>query len=151
MKELNKGRIYTRMNNYLREILSSRGLVFLLFIFIASSLIWNTIQVIQRNFELQKDVDKLEEEISLLELENTNLKLGIDYYNTDSFLELEARKKFNRVASGEKVLLLEKNNDEIKAQEKAKLEKQEEERAQYQQNLDAWLDFFFGGSRDVDS
>ena len=124
-----------------KSLFSSVQLSFLIAAIIAVSLVWSTVRAVQKNYELQAQVDQLEDEIAILELENDNLKLGISYYDTDSYLELEARKKFNKAGNGEGVLLLPKDGDgpveDVLEQES---ESQEEELSNFAQ----WKYFLFG-------
>ena len=131
------------MKKALSEIFSTNNLLFYLFIVIAFALAWSTAGAIQRNYTLQQDADRLAEEVSLLELENENLKLGIEYYKTDEFLELEARQRFNKVVAGETVLVL---PEVASAQNEADEtdEPKELPEPQYQQNWNRWMDFLFG-------
>jgi cell division protein FtsB len=122
-----------------RQLLESAQLSVIIAAIIGVSLIWSTIKAVQRNYELQGQVDALEEEIAVLELENQNLKLGIEYYKTDTFLELEARQKFNKAAPGEGVLLLPKDGDGPEAEQDLS-DTQEEEKSNFEQ----WKYFLFG-------
>jgi len=131
------------MNLNPRRILESAQLSTIVAAIIALSLIWSTVKAVQKNYELQAQVDSLEEEISLLELENENLKLGIDYYKTDTYLELEARQKFNKAARGESVLLLPKDGDGPEAETENQQESESE-----RTNLEQWTYFLFGRSGD---
>ena len=129
------------MNFNPKSLFSSVQFTFVIVAIIAASLIWSTVKAVQKNYELQAQVDQLEEEIAILELENENLQLGISYYDTDAYLELEARKKFNKASSGENVLLLPKDGDG--AVEDAPIEEsqaQEEELSNFAQ----WKYFLFG-------
>jgi FtsZ-binding cell division protein ZapB len=47
----------------------------------------NTIRVIERNYSLEQEVGSLQEEVSILELENERLKYNIAYFETDDYLE----------------------------------------------------------------
>ena len=94
-----------------KKHLDTNNIVFFLFVILSFSLAWNTVKEIQRNYTLQQEVDSLKQEVDLLALENENLKLNIEYFKTDAFLELEVRQKLDKVASGETVLILPKDGD----------------------------------------
>ena len=110
-------------------------------ILIAISLIWNTIGVVQKNYGLQAQVDKLEDEIAILELQNQQLKYDIEYFKTDEYLELAAREKFNKKAPGERVVALPENDtpDPLTEEEQAELKA----KPQHVENLEQWLYFLF--------
>jgi cell division protein FtsB len=149
----NFGTIYTanakiKMPDILKKLFDTRNAVFVLFVIIAFSLVYNTLKVIQRNYELQQQVDKLAAEVALIEIQNQNLKYNIEYYKTDAYLEVEAKRRFNLAESGEKVVLLPKDGDE----EPEKFSSSGIEittskpKAKYQENLDSWLTFIFGSN-----
>ncbi len=73
---------------------------------VALALVWNTVSAMQRNYYLQQKFDKLQAEVDLLEVENQNLGYNINYLKTDSYLELAAREKFSKAASGETLVYL---------------------------------------------
>lgn len=125
-----------------RNLFELNQIVQVVGILIAVSLIWNTIGVVQKNYGLQAQVDKLENEIAILELQNQQLKYDIEYYQTDEYLELEAREKFNKKAPGERVVALSDNDlkDPLPEEEQAELIP----KPQYEQNLEQWLYFLFG-------
>lgn len=110
-------------------------------IVICISLVWNTVKVVQKNYGLQAQVDKLKTEIEILELENQNLTYNIAYFNTDEFLELAAREKFNQKAPGERVVALPKD-DAVYTSPEDEAES-EVQKPQYKENLEQWLYFLF--------
>lgn len=126
------------------DIFTLNTLLYVVALLIALSLSWNTARVIERNYALEQEVDSLEEEIAILDLENQNLKFNIEYYKTDDFLEIAAKEKFNKRASGERVAVFEK--DEFEPTNTALTYQPDEEPEQapdYQENFNAWWDFLF--------
>lgn len=123
------------------KLLEINNIVFIVAIGIALSLIWNTVTAIEKNFELQTRVDSLADEVALLELENENLDLNNDYFNSDAYLELAARETLGLVKPGEKVLVL---PDYSELEVEAETEAQQEDVAQTKvSNVDQWLYFLF--------
>lgn len=121
------------------------------FAVIALLVSWSSIGVIQQNFTLQQQIAQLEGEIAIQNLENANLELRNEYYNTDQYLELQARRQFGLAAPGETVLLVPErvaleNSTEI-PQDTADEEVEQIEKAWYRENLEAWGEFFFRGFR----
>lgn len=108
---------------------------------------WSGISVIETNYELQKQVSKLEQENQVRVLENNNLKLQTEYYNSDQYLELTARRQFGKGLEGEKLLLVPKSvalkytadipQAEVEAKATPTLKK-----PFMQKNIEAWVDFF---------
>ena len=127
---------------YILKHLNTRTLLFGVLMLVSISLIFSTVKVVQKNYSLQQQVDNLASEVSLLELENENLQLGIAYYNTDAFLELEARKKFNKVAHGEKVIALPRDGDGVLAAS-TEAKYSDDQKPQYAENFDEWFHFLF--------
>lgn len=125
-----------------RNLFELNQIVQIVGIVISLSLIWNTVEVVQKNYRLQAQVDELESEIELLELENQNLEYNIAYYQTDEYLELAAREEFNQKAPGERVVAL-PAEDAVYVSPEEQAENNSEPKPQYQQNLDQWLYFLF--------
>ncbi len=77
------------------------AIVLLVIVYMAFS----AINVIARNYELQQRMDDLIAENEILELENEQLRFEIAYYQTDSFVEREARDKLEMQAPGEHTVI----------------------------------------------
>lgn len=117
--------------------------VFVLLVLMVS---WSGVKVIQTNYELQKQISKLEQQNEIHRLENENLKLKNRYLETDEFLELSARRQFGKAASGETVLLVPEN---VALAHTVDLPKKDQNKQQlasrqsrYEKNFRAWMDFF---------
>jgi cell division protein FtsB len=134
---------------YLHELRDVRVLGLLVFGVIVVLVSWSGVRVIETNYQLQQQIARMEEQTKLLELENANKKLENKYYESDNYLELQARKQFGKGAPGEKLLLVPKevalsHTVELKQATK-QTEKQEPqaEKPTYQKNFESWMDFFF--------
>lgn len=123
----------------IKKIFDPQNLVLFLFTVIALSMAWNTADAIQRNYELQESIARLQQEIDILELENTNLTFNIEYYKSDTYLELAAREKFNKAQAGERVLLLPKDLD-VNFTEESEIIPEASESSNFQR----WLNFLGG-------
>lgn len=75
---------------------------------VALSVSWTSIKVIQRNYNLMKQISVLEQEVKLGEVLSANQKLMNEYYKTDTYLEIAARKQFNKALPGEQLMLVPK-------------------------------------------
>ena len=115
-----------------------------LFVVLVLLISWSGIKTIQTNYGLQKQITALKQQNDLKRLENTNMALENQYYQSNQYLELMARQNFGLAAPGEKeVLVPEKvalayttnipvtETEEVIAKPPA-----------YQQNLQSWIDFF---------
>jgi cell division protein FtsB len=137
---------------WLQEMRDVRVLGFMVFGIILVLVSWSTVGIIQTNYELQKRIARLEQQNQVYELENTNLMLKNEYYNTDQYLEITARKQFGRAAPGEKMYIVPKN---IALQHTVPMPTPEEKapvapspKSRYQKNFEAWMDFFFHRTQD---
>jgi cell division protein FtsB len=131
---------------FLQQFKDVRAIGLLVFGVIVLLVTWSSLGAIQANFELQKEISKLQQENKVNELENTNLKLKNEYYNTDQYLELTARRQFGLAAPGEKVLLVPKSVALAHTVETLKEDKQAQTvtlpgKPWYQHNFEAWMDF----------
>jgi cell division protein FtsB len=122
-----------------------RAIGLLIFLAVALGVSWSGIKVIQKNYDLQKQISQLRQENEVGELENNNLKLQNQYLNTDQYLELKARQDFGKGQSGETLVLvprdvalsyvsIDKTKDNALSPESR--------RPLYQRNFEAWVDFF---------
>jgi len=133
------------MQEWTYKLQQSKNFVAFLGILLVIWLGYNTTRVILRNYELVQIVDNLENEIAVLQLENANLSFEIGYYGTDAFLELEARDKLSKVASGERVLVLPRDRYENLVVQGDIIKTDDSPPAV--SNFNAWMDFLVGGTR----
>src|SRR5580658_5183741 len=78
----------------------------LLFVVIVLLISWSGVKSIQTNYGLQKQITALKQQNGLQQLQNDNLKLQNQYYETNQYLELSARQDFGLAAPGEKEILV---------------------------------------------
>src|SRR5690242_16883915 len=103
--------MFEKIKNYplrplVRQLKDVRVVGFLVFGVLVLLVSWSGVKVIETNYELQKQVSRVQQENQVAELENNNLKLQNQYYNTDEYLELTARRQFGKGAPGEKLLIV---------------------------------------------
>lgn len=137
----------TLKSPYVTALNDTRVLGLVVFGVIALLVTWSSVKSIQTNYELQKQISGLTQKNEVKQLENTNLKLRNEYYKTDQFLELAARKRFGKAAPGEKVYIVPKAvalAHTVKLPElDPKPVTKADSRPGYQKNLEAWFNFFF--------
>jgi cell division protein FtsB len=109
---------------------------------------WSGVAVIETNYELQKQIAQLDQQNKLQELTNSNLSLRNEYYKSDTFLELTARKQLGKGAPGETLLLVPKSIALVYAKEipETTVKPQTslpDDRPSYQKNFSEWMDFIF--------
>jgi cell division protein FtsB len=102
------------MQSFLDDLLNSRRIKQLsdprniglyIFAIIVLAIAWSSARTVQKNYDLQKQIASLQQQNSVLELENQNTDLQNKYYTTDQYLELAARQSLGLAAPGEKVML----------------------------------------------
>lgn len=114
---------------------------------IGLSVLWNGAQVVQQNYDLLQKIAVLEEENRVLELKNRNREIQIEYFKTPEFAELKARRVNGKAAPGEQVYIVteEAALSALKTpEETTESEPTSVEKPKYQQNFEAWMEFFFG-------
>jgi cell division protein FtsB len=106
---------------------------------------WSGAKAIQTNYVLQKQISQLQQENQVQQLEDNNLQLQNEYFNTNQYLELQARQDFGLGEPGETELLVPRsvalahtvNLSGTQSQTKAS-----SKQPSYQKNFQAWIDFF---------
>ncbi len=96
------------------------------------------------NFQLKKQTEEVEQEISKIQAQNKDLENLILYYKSDSFREVEARKKLGLKKPGEVAVAVPvktANNfqSEVQAQEQGVSEKPKETKTP---NWQLWWQYF---------
>ena len=112
------------------------------FIGIVLLISWSGVKTIQTNYELQKQISTLRQQNAVRELENKNLELQNDYYNTDEYLELQARRNFGLGMPGEKELLVPQSVAYKYAPEVASSKVGAAKDDEHTSNFQAWVNFF---------
>ena len=113
------------------------GIAFL----IAASWVMGSLDMMQRNYALQKELDYKKQQLQLAELQRDNYALQKSYYETAEYQELAVRESLGLVRPGEHALILPENSkaaneDKTDAGVKA---------APEASNLEQWVNFLFGG------
>lgn len=115
-----------------------------LFVILVLLISWSGIKTIQTNYGLQKQITALNQKNSLQKLENENLKLKNEYYNSNQYLELAARQNFGLAMAGEKVVIVPEKVAllyTVNLPSTKPIEAKDKQPA-YQRNFEAWVNFF---------
>lgn len=141
----------------LLQLRDVRVLVFLVFGVLVVMATWSGIRVIETNYRLERQIARLQQEITVAELENSNVQLRNEYLNTDEYLELQARKQYSKGLPGETLVLIPKevaleyvSSDDSVESDRAATVQAIQSKPWYQQNLEAWRDFLLGRGIRVD-
>ena len=132
--------IYTIRHKYL----TFNNVVIAAAFLIAASWVWGSLEVMQRNYALQKQVDIKERQLQLTKLQRDSLELQKKYYQTDEYKELAVRDTLGLVRPNEKLLILPANSAAAKAADAPV--KQAVVAQESAPNLQQWLNFLFGGN-----
>lgn len=127
-----------------------RNIGLIIFVVIALLVTWSGIKVVQTNYDLQKQISTMQQENAVKKLENSNLGLKNQYYETDQYLELVARRQYNKALPGEKLLIVPESvalahtvDVKVPGLDAAEQPSAQEEGPWYERNFNAWLDFLF--------
>ncbi len=150
-------KIKTYQNSpFVKSLGDVRNLGMIAFGIVALMVTWSSIKVVQTNYSLQKQLSALQQQNEVQKLANENLKLKNQYYNTDQYLELAARKHFNKALPGEKLIIVPKEVALARTIEAVPLQTPEDSvlatdkasGGSLQRNFNAWLDFLFHRQRE---
>lgn len=86
------------------------NLVSIIIILIIVYIIFNIGKSTWKNYQINREIVNIEAEIEGLKVKNATLKNLILYYQTDTFKELEARKKLGLKKPDEKVIIVPEND-----------------------------------------
>ena len=118
-------------------------------VIITVSWAWASVQAVQRNYALQREVDDKYRQQQLIELETETLRYEQRYYQSREYQALEAKRRLGLAEPGEKVLVLPPNSEAAKA-----FDQQGESTivavpagAPAPPPLEQWINFLFGGNR----
>jgi len=117
---------------------------------IAISWAWASVQAVQRNYQLQREVDDKYRQLSLTELQTATLEFEQRYYKSREYQTLEAKRRLGLAEPGEKVVVLPPNTEKAKALDQDTsastgifLPADGPAPPPFQQ----WMNFLFGGNR----
>ena len=141
MKKINIRRLYYHIrHNYF----TLNNLVIAVAFLIAAGWVWGSLGVMQRNYDLQKELDYKKRQLQLAELQTSSLELEGRYYKTQEYQELAVRQDLGLVLPGEAVLVLPPNTQAAKDADKVT---QQVSVAPVQtSNFNQWMNFLFGAN-----
>lgn len=127
-------------------IFNARNLGLYLLLVITLSVTWSSIKTIQKNYEIEKQISTLTQEVAVLEQEVINQDLKNEYYQTDAYLELAARKYFGKALPGEQFISVPTEIADKYTHPEAVTTSETQEankpKSQILQNWQAWINFF---------
>lgn len=131
------------------KYLTLNNIVIVAAFLIAAGWVWGSLGMMQRNYNLQKEVDFKKRQLQLTELQRDNLNLQKRYYQTAEYQELAVRDSLGLVRGGERVLILPINTSAAKEADgsTAVITTAPTQTS----NIEQWVNFLFGGySRSIE-
>lgn len=105
---------------------------------------WGSISSVTRNWSLAQDLLARQREKALLELEVETLELENEYYLSNEYQELAARKYQGKKLPGETMIYLPENSDFAKNKHSANAITDTEISLPEKSNFAQWMSFLFG-------
>jgi cell division protein FtsB len=136
-------KIKSTVEIYLNRLNDVRFIGQVCFVVIVLLISWSGVKSIQTNYNLQKQITVLSQQNELQQLQNDNLKLQNNYYNSNQYLELSARQNFGLAAPGEKELIV---PQQVAMAHTVPVDNTystiQQVTSSNQSNISSWLDFF---------
>ena len=123
-----------------RDFFTLENIALLLAIVLCLVWTYQSIVAMSRNWKLSETLITEKKELELLNVEVGAAELENEYYKTNEYQELMARKILDKKLSGENMVILPDNSEEAKNKHKvAKVEKQEKSYS----NFEKWMMYLF--------
>ena len=142
MKKINIRRVYYQIRH---KYLTLNNIVVLIGLMIATGWVWGSLDVMQRNYSLQKELDDKRRQLIVAQLDTAKAQLEKRYYQTDEYKELAVRERLGLVTPGESVLILPENSAEAKAADDIATNVSATKIIK-ESNFNQWINFLFGGN-----
>ena len=142
MQKINTRKLYYHVRH---RYLTMNNVVIGVALVIGASWAWGSIGMMQRNYDLQKEIDTKLRQEKLANLEVQTLAYEQRYYKSSEYQELAMRQRLGLATPGEKALILPPNSRAAKDAGKA-FESHAAARTQPESNLQQWANFLFGGN-----
>jgi len=130
---------------YILSLRDVRNVGLLVFTIIVLLISWSGVKSIQTNYGLQEQVTQLQQEDRVQSLENSDLALQNEYYNTNQYLEVTARENLGLGAAGETELIVPQSvalAHTVKEPSSSAVASVVPKQPSWERNFEAWMDFF---------
>jgi len=102
-----------------RRYMTMNNVVLVIALVIAAGWAWSSVEAVQRNYQLQREVDDKKRQAKLIKLQTENLQFEQNYYKSGEYLTLESKRRLGLAEPGEKLLILPPNSQAVIAADKA--------------------------------
>ena len=116
------------------------NVVLMLAIVLGAMWTYKSIESMSRNWELSERLNSERQSLELLKIENQMAELENEYYRSDEYQELLARKTVNKQLPGEHMVYLPENTDAAKNKHVTSKQTQQEPT---KSNFERWMMFLF--------
>jgi hypothetical protein len=148
MKKINIRKSYYLVRH---RYLTLNNMVIVVALVVGAGWAWGSVQMMQRNFDLQKEIDDKNRQLLLAELQTETLGYEQRYFKSSEYQELAIRDRMGQVMPGEKALVLPPNSSAAKNADKLLSEDaQQQETMAPPSNFELWLNFLFGSRKSID-
>jgi cell division protein FtsB len=133
-----------------KQLVEVRNIGLYIFGVIVLAIAWSGAKTVQNNYELQKQINTLRQQDTVLSLQNENTGLQNQFYKTNEYLDLSARQELGLAAPGEQVLLVPRSvamkyvDPALKSNQASSGSLQIDNRSKYVRDLEDWRDFLLG-------
>jgi len=103
MKKINIKRAYYQ---FCHKYLTTNNIVVAVGLIIAAGFIVSSLDAMERNYALQKELDDKSRQLIVAQLDEASAELEQRYYKTDEYKELAVRQRLGLGSAGESVLIL---------------------------------------------
>ena len=124
------------MLDEIKKHLTLNNVVLIIALLLALSWAWSTINVLSKNYDLERQVEQARLDTEIMKLQNENLGLEQTYYKTNEYLELSARKLLNKAQPGEHLVILPRVETTSTTPTAVPVVEKS--------NFEQWIDFLFG-------
>lgn len=145
MKKINIRKTYYLVRH---RYLTMNNVVIAVALLIGAGWAWGSVGVMQRNFDLQKDLDTQSRQLVLAQLQTDNLAYEQRYFKSSEYQELAIRDRMGLALPGEKALILPPNSTAATNADKQLTGNSEEQSAKQVSKLELWMNFLFGANHE---
>ena len=141
MISMNKIKTYFRKINYrIRHGISIENIVLILAIFLCLFCTYQSIIAMSRNWELSEKLTRERKNLELIAIEIEAAELENEYYKTEEYQELMARRNLDKKLMDENMVVMPENSEAAK--NKYKIAASESREKNYS-NMEKWVRFLF--------
>ena len=132
---------FRRLNYKLKhDFLTVENIVLCLAVILCLVWAYQSIVAMTKNWELAETLSERRKELELLTIEVEAAELENEYYKTEEYQELAARKYLDKILPGEKMVVMPDNSEAAK--NKYKVEEKQVEEKNYS-NFEKWMLYLF--------